>query len=150
MQNNYILGIGVVLVLVFGGFLLMNNKSEAPTVEEMAVYNTPATVPVVTENNASLGVTVSQVKEFTITGKNFSFSPNSINVNKGDKVKITFINSEGFHDFVVDEFGVATKQTKSPTTEVLEFTADKKGSFEYYCSIGSHRSMGMKGTLIVK
>ena len=31
-----------------------------------------------------------------------------------------------------------------------EFTADKVGSFEYYCSVGSHRSMGMKGVLKVE
>jgi len=51
---------------------------------------------------------------------------------------------------VIDEFGVATKQAQSPDTEVLEFTADKAGSFEYYCSVGTHRAMGMKGTLKVE
>ena len=28
--------------------------------------------------------------------------------------------------------------------------SDKTGSFEYYCSVGTHRQMGMKGTLTVK
>jgi cytochrome c oxidase subunit 2 len=73
-----------------------------------------------------------------------------IKVKKGDKVKITFQNSEGFHDWVVSEFGAATKQTKAPTTEVIEFVADKTGNFEYYCSVGKHREMGMKGTLVVE
>lgn len=90
------------------------------------------------------------VKEFRVVGKNFAFVPSTITVKKGDKVKIIFENSEGFHDFKIDEYGVATKKTKSPTTEVLEFTADKAGSFEYYCSVGEHRSMGMKGTLKVE
>lgn len=90
------------------------------------------------------------VKEFTITGQNFSFSPSLITVQKGDKVKITFNNIGGFHDFKIDEFGVAAQQAKSPATEVLEFTADKIGSFEYYCSVGTHRAMGMKGTLKVE
>lgn len=94
--------------------------------------------------------TVSTVKEFTVIGKNFSFTPSAITVKKGDKVKITFENSAGFHDFVIDGYGVATKQTKSPTIEVVEFTADKIGSFEYYCSVGSHRAMGMKGILKVE
>ena len=105
-----------------------------------------------TEDNTSvnLNVNVAPVKEFTISGKNFSFTPSMITVKKGDRVKITFENSSGFHDFVVDGYGVATKQTQSPTTEVIEFTADKAGSFEYYCSVGTHRSMGMKGTLVVE
>ncbi|OGI64787.1 hypothetical protein A3H53_00485 [Candidatus Nomurabacteria bacterium RIFCSPLOWO2_02_FULL_40_10] len=91
----------------------------------------------------------STIKEFTITSKNFSFTPALITVKKGERVKITFENSAGFHDFKIDEYGLATKKTQSPTTEVLEFTADKVGSFEYYCSVGSHRATGMKGTLKV-
>ena len=94
-------------------------------------------------------IVTEEVKEFVVTGQNFSFSPSVITVKKGDKVKITFKNTSGFHDFVIDNYGVATKQTQSPTTEVLEFTADKIGSFEYYCSVGTHRAMGMKGTLVV-
>src|SRR3989344_5337679 len=69
------------------------------------------------------------VKEFTISGKNFSFAPSTIKVEKGTRVKITFQNSAGFHDFVVEGYSVATKQTQSPATEVLEFTADKMGTF---------------------
>ena len=90
------------------------------------------------------------VKEFTISGKNFSFAPSTIKVEKGTRVKITFQNSAGFHDFVVEGYSVATKQPQSPATEVLEFTADKMGTFEYYCSVGTHRAMGMKGMLIVE
>src|SRR3989344_1759490 len=39
------------------------------------------------------------VKEFTITGDNFSFTPSTITVKKGDRVKITFKNNKGYHDF---------------------------------------------------
>lgn len=90
------------------------------------------------------------VKEFTVEGSNFMFSPSTISVNKGDTVKIIFKNTQGFHDFVVDEFGAATKQIKDPSTETITFVANKTGTFEYYCSVGQHRSMGMKGTLTVK
>ncbi len=174
--NKTILSV-VVLVLVAGlaFFLLKHKRTEAPMNTDYDYQNTmmddqgqnpeqageqnPGTVETGTSAsletlnpNAQVDATVSanNVKEFTITGKNFSFSPSSITVKKGDKVKITFKNTEGFHDFKIDEFGVATKQAKSPDTEVLEFVATKSGSFEYYCSVGSHRSMGMKGTLIVQ
>ena len=93
---------------------------------------------------------MSTAKEFVITGQKFSFTPSSITVKKGDRVKITFKNIDGFHDFKIDEYGIATKQAQSPSEEVLEFTADKTGSFEYYCSVGTHRAMGMKGTLKVE
>jgi plastocyanin len=90
------------------------------------------------------------IKEFTVEGSNFKFVPSTILVNKGDTVKINFKNTQGFHDFVVDEFGAATKQIKDPSTETITFVASKVGTFEYYCSVGQHRSMGMKGTLTVK
>ena len=100
------------------------------------------------ENNTA--VTTADVKEFTISGKNFNFAPNTMTVKKGDRVRITLANGDGFHDLVIDEFGVATKKINTGMTDVVEFTADKAGSFEYYCSVGSHRMMGMKGTLIVQ
>lgn len=90
------------------------------------------------------------VKEFTVKGDNFTFAPSSITVKKGDTVRITFINAEGFHDWKLDEFNVATQKIGVGAKEVVEFVADKAGSFEYYCSVGSHRQMGMKGTLIVE
>jgi len=134
MKKTYIALL--ILILLVGGFSMMTkNKAEAPTKETL-------------EEEAVVATGV--VKEFTVSGNNFAFVPSIITVNKGDKVKVTFKNSIGFHDFVIDEYGVATKQTQAPTTEVIEFIANKKGSFEYYCSVGSHRMMGMKGTLIVK
>lgn len=149
----------VVLILVAGGlyFALGNKAGEAPALENDSTL-VGGEMPFVSEENLDGGIAEDEatqseevaVKEFTVTGKNFSFSPATIKVKKGDKVKITFENSEGFHDFVIDEFGAATKQFKAPGTEVLEFTADKAGSFEYYCSVGSHRAMGMKGTLVVE
>ncbi len=93
--------------------------------------------------------TASGVKEFTVTGTSFSFAPSSMTVKKGDKVKITFVNASGFHDFRLDEFKVATPKINGGEQAVVEFTADKIGTFEYYCSVGEHRAMGMKGTLTV-
>ena len=89
-------------------------------------------------------------KEFTITGQNYSFSPSTITVKKGDTVKITFKNSGGLHDLRIDEFNLATKEINGGQQDVAIFTADKTGAFEYYCSVGNHRAMGMKGMLKVE
>jgi plastocyanin len=89
-------------------------------------------------------------KEFTVSGENFSFAPNTMSVKKGDTVKITFTNAEGFHDFRIDEYNVATAKLNAGASETVEFVADQTGTFEYYCSVGSHRAMGMKGTLTVE
>ncbi|MEZ4087490.1 MAG: cupredoxin domain-containing protein [Candidatus Gracilibacteria bacterium] len=90
------------------------------------------------------------VKEFTIDAENFSFSPNTMTVNEGDTVRITLNNLGGSHDFVIDEFDAQTEVINTGETETIEFVADKAGTFEYYCSVGSHRAMGMVGTLTVQ
>ena len=92
-------------------------------------------------------------KTFVITGANFKFVVDgkenpTIEVNEGDTVKIEFTSTEGFHDWVVEEFG-ATGKVRAGNSTSVEFIADKKGTFEYYCSVGSHREMGMTGQLIV-
>ncbi|HAZ28548.1 MAG TPA: hypothetical protein DCY48_02100 [Candidatus Magasanikbacteria bacterium] len=85
-----------------------------------------------------------------IGAKNFEFSQEEIKVKKGDTVKITLTSTQGFHDWKLDEFKAATKQVNTGETATVEFVADKAGTFEYYCSIGSHRQMGMVGKLIVE
>ena len=86
----------------------------------------------------------------TIDGSPFKFLPNTISAKVGDKIIITFRNMEGTHDLRLDEFNVATKLLKAGETDTVEFTADKAGVFEYYCSVGEHRKMGMVGTLTVE
>jgi len=152
MKKVYIV---IVLVLIIAGvsFFLINNKLEAPIVSEQApiAIGDAGMLPVPPDGGVFSGdLLTGETKEFTISGKNFSFDPSSITVKKGDKVKITFNNTQGFHDFKIDKYGVATKQFNSPGTEVLEFIAYEAGSFEYYCSVGSHKAMGMKGTLKVE
>lgn len=102
------------------------------------------------ETGAQNPVMANQIKTFTVKGQNFSFAPAEIRVKKGDKVKVVFENAGGFHDFVIDEFKARTKQISDGKTDTVEFTADKAGTFEYYCSVGSHRAMGMKGKLVVE
>lgn len=150
MNKSYII-IGVLVILVAGLiFFTKNNKSETA----MPMDNSQENM-----NHESTGVVAEpnvvqdekgEVKEFIVEGKNFSYSVSEIKVKKGDRVRIIFKNTQGFHDLVIDEFGVATKQGQAPFEEVLEFTADKVGTFQFYCSVGSHRAMGMWGTFKVE
>lgn len=86
---------------------------------------------------------------FDVHGGMFYFVPNVIKVKKGDTVKINYINDGGHHDFNLDEFGFKIDALDGGHTSSGQFVADKVGSFEYYCSIGSHRKMGQRGTLVV-
>ena len=88
--------------------------------------------------------------EFTVDGSNFKYVPATLKVKKGDTVRVLFKNVGGFHDFVIDEFEVKSNQIGDGDEEEVEFIASKTGAFDYYCSVGNHRKMGMVGKLIVE
>ncbi len=160
-----ILGILVIVVLLgVGGYYLVSsqkssqpssmNQSPSPmpsqsTMMEDQTTQTPSqTAPSTGPSQAQ--TTEGMVKTITVTGKNFSFDPGTITVKQGDTVKINFSNVGGMHDFVIDEFNVKTPRIQGGNSAEVEFVANKKGTFEYYCSVGSHRQMGMVGKLIVE
>ncbi len=143
-----VIGLIVVGIIAFVAFGRGDSSDEAQT-------NT-GTQPAGQTNNSTNNPAANtpamddSVKAFTVVGSNFAFSPSTITVKKGDKVRINF-QSTGFnHDFVLDEFNVKTAVLTPGNSQTIEFTADKTGQFEYYCSVGTHRQMGMKGTLVVQ
>jgi len=143
---NKIIWIIVIVVLILGGILIFRNQPTPDPVPAPIVETIPEPAPA----QNSFTTAPSEVKSFTVLGSNFKFSLAEIKVKQGDTVKITFKNSGGTHDWRLDEFNAKTQILKDGQEETIEFVADKKGAFEYYCSIGSHRAMGMKGNLIVE
>jgi len=89
-------------------------------------------------------------KMFMVTGKNFSFDVQELRVKKGDTVTIHFMSEDGYHDLVIDEFNARTTKIETGGMAMVTFVASKTGTFEYYCSVGSHRMNGMVGKLIVE
>ncbi len=84
----------------------------------------------------------------TMETGNYFFNPKTITASAGQKVQILFTKNTGSHNFIIDKLGVNHTIKQG---EGLTFTAPKEpGSYPFYCGIGSHRSMGMEGTLIVK
>ena len=89
------------------------------------------------------------VHVITLAASSFKFSTNEITVKKGQKVRVVLKVVDGFHDFVVDEFAAHTEKVGAGKVTYAEFTPDRTGTFEFYCSVGTHRAMGMVGKLIV-
>ena len=107
------------------------------------------------ENQNVQDQSAQNLKQFSLTGVNFRFRMGDVEnpelkVKQGDKVRIDFTSAQGFHDFVIDEFSASTQQVMTGNSTFVEFIADKKGTFEYYCSVGQHRQNGMRGNLIVE
>lgn len=139
----------VALIIVAGivGYMMMRPQSATapviPSPSESAMEKVPTTAPV---EDAMMN----EEGKIVVEGSSsFRFAPTKITVKKGEPVTIVFKNTGGFHDFVIDEFKVATKQIQAGQSEEVTFTPDKAGSFEFYCSVGNHRAMGMVGTLTV-
>ncbi|MDP3026237.1 MAG: cupredoxin domain-containing protein [Nanoarchaeota archaeon] len=84
------------------------------------------------------------IKEFTVKAFRFGYTPDTITVNKGDKVKINIENFDTLHGMRIPELEIRGDET-------LEFTADKTGEFDWYCTnMCGEGHMQMKGKLIVK
>lgn len=104
-----------------------------------------------TDTNTGTDTDVASVVEIDVSGKSFAFSQDTITVQEGQTVRLTFTSTGGSHDFVIDEIaGAQTNVLQTGETQTIEFVADTAGSYDFYCSVGSHRSLGMEGTLIVQ
>ena len=148
----------LIAVVIIGvvGFVFFGETTEAPTTTEAEVMNMEDEVT--EEETSILDVEVSTDAEvavgnevvLTLDAFNFGYSESEIRVKEGDTVTINLTSSDGFHDWVVDEFNAATGKIQEGGETSVTFVADKSGTYEFYCSVGSHRANGMVGTLIVE
>ena len=130
---RFVISFTVVLIALLGGFFFYRN------------YQSKAReLPLISEAPAAQEARVIEVE-----AGSFYFTPNLIRVKKGEKIKLILKANDLMHDFNIDELGVKVPVTKAGNSSIVEFTADKAGEFEYYCSIGEHRQRGQVGKLIV-
>jgi cytochrome c oxidase subunit II len=88
------------------------------------------------------------VREFTIRGDQYAFSPTRLEVQKDDIVKVTFTAVDMAHSFTVDEYRIA-KRASPGQTVTFEFRA--AGSARFYCNLTQdERCKGMHGEIVVK
>ena len=152
---NKIIWVIVAVVVILLGILIFNRPAQSPPPEPVPVEPAPVATPEI-NNHLATGTQVfrtrpeAATRSFTVIGSNFKFSLAEIKVKRGDTVKIIFQNQSGTHNWQVDEFKAATKILKAGETDTIEFVADQKGTFEYYCVVGEHRQMGMEGKLVVE
>lgn len=138
----FVVSIALVVGLVALGYFITMNRSAEQDVR------TPQQQP---SSNSQAPERSASNNSFTITSSNYQFDVKEIRVKKGETVNITLVNSDGRHDWVLDGYDdVRTKTLLSGEQDTVEFVADKAGTFEFYCSVESHRQMGMVGKLIVE
>lgn len=143
-MNKIVITIVVVLVAIVGGYFLLKGgyQSPAPIAPEV-----PALQVQFTEEELEEAET-SSVKEFTVIGTEYSFSPSNINVKAGEQVKITFKNNgKAPHNLIIAGLEIGTKTIGRGQTDVIEFTAPSSGTYAFFCSVSGHRAAGMEGSL---
>ena len=138
-MNKKIIAIIIVLLLVVGGGAAWQAIQGEVEVED---ENGEEEVQVITFSLTAEG------REFYLEGEEEE-NPDLV-VSEGDEILIELEVTGGTHDFVIDEFDVATEELEEGETDYVEFTADQVGEFEYYCSVGTHRADGMYGSFIVE
>jgi nitrous oxide reductase len=144
MKSPWII-VAIIAVLALGGYLYMQKNAPAPA-QDVAGGTVPA------GSGDAVDAADVPVKEFTMTAyydeKGKWFSLKEMTVKKGDRVRIKITNTKGMHDLVIDEYGI-NKELPMNEEVVIDFVADKAGSFVYYCSKAGHRAGGQWGTLTV-
>lgn len=147
MKNTIV--VAGVAILVF--LVAMGLRSQRGEMDDK-LFSVESESEVVAEisENLEIDEEEGQVVEFDIRASNFEYDLGEMRVKMGDRVKINLISEQGGHDLVIDELGVKSEILMDNDSEVIEFVANEKGTFEYYCSVGQHRQMGMVGNLIVE
>ncbi|MEM2137863.1 MAG: cupredoxin domain-containing protein [Candidatus Anstonellaceae archaeon] len=90
------------------------------------------------------------VREITLEASNWEFSPSTIEVNKGEKVRITIINKDVAHGIAIPDFNF-TLVANAGQNATGDFVASKEGNYTFFCNVfcgDGHRNM--KGMLVVK
>jgi len=89
------------------------------------------------------------VKEFSIIAKQWKFDPATITVNQGDKVRLSITSIDVAHGIAIPDYRINEYLTPGQTVNI-EFTADRKGTFIFSCSVSCGVGhTGMRGKLIV-
>jgi len=158
-RGNSLIIILIVLAILIGGGILyykgaksQKDALETPLPPEETGNITPPAPDMIVEIGAEdeIIMEAAPFKEFTVEGKPFEFSLKEIRVQKGDFVRVTFTNVNGMHDWRLGGYDIGTAVLNAGDSSSVDFKADKAGTFEFYCSVGNHRQMGMVGKLIVE
>lgn len=143
MNKNLLIGFGVIIAVAAIGFYFIKGTK--------LNYGPTYTAPSAGTQPAASAVPSGPVKEIKVSAKEFAYTPSTITVKKGENVKLTLINDgTTAHNLTIGDLTLATKTVGPGESDSITFTADTAGTFTFFCSVDSHESLGLKGTLIVK
>jgi heme/copper-type cytochrome/quinol oxidase subunit 2 len=125
-------------------------KAEVPAVTEEVKKEEPVVVEEKKVEPAPTPAPAPEAKTIDITANQFTFSPSTITVKEGTVVTVNLTSTDTEHGFSLAQFGVNVTAAAGETKSVT-FTADKKGTYSFRCSVYCGEGHGeMTGTFIVE
>jgi len=142
VNAKHLFAIAGIVVIVFVAFMFIDSGSRAKSWGTALAGGVPANVRDMPVGDAS-------VKEFVISASRFKFEPSTLNVNVGDKVRLTLKSADTEHGFAISEYGIDLK-AGAGEQKTVEFVASKAGTFSFNCNVycGSGH-LDMAGKLVV-
>lgn len=89
-------------------------------------------------------------RDIAITARDYRFTPDRIEVQQDDLVKLTIASADVAYGFAIDQYRLS-KRVPAAGSTTIEFRADQPGTFEFYSNMTSdERHSKMRGQLIVR
>jgi len=89
-------------------------------------------------------------REFTVTARDFHFSPARLEVTQDDLVKMTVRSEDVAYSLTIDEYRLSKRVPPRGET-TLEFRADRPGTFRFYSNLTSDaRHKDTRGEIVVR
>lgn len=86
-----------------------------------------------------------------LTAAEGSWSRDVIRIKQGEKVRVRLTSNDVVHGFALKGYGLAVDGVYPGKVKVVEFVADRQGSFRFACTVICHvNHADMEGDLIVE
>ncbi len=70
-----------------------------------------------------------------MTAQQFMYTPNFIEVHVGDTIRLEITTLDITHGFQLEEFNILNVQIIQGEPTIIEFLANQKGEFIFYCTV---------------
>lgn len=139
-----------IVIIVGGGIWYFASNGSYGNTNTAGVTNTTTNS---NKNNSPVNENVNAgAVDYTITLTEYAFSPKTITAAPGATIKVKVTNAgQTAHDFVIDELNVRTALLSAGESQIVSITAPTTTTtYDFYCNVSNHRSLGMEGTLTVQ
>lgn len=155
MMKKYLFSIGVAMlaVAVFigagGSRFFGNDDTQGEKVQEGLPTGVEVSVKTVASETEETPIGSANITEITMLAKKWEFTPKTLTVKKGEKVRLSISSVDVDHGFALPAFNIDARLTAGAST-IVEFTPEIAGTFPFTCTVYCGAGHGdMRGEVVV-